>query len=95
MAQQRKLGSHKTTVINEGGMTKVIYHATPVVSFDKYKIILDTGGWWTATTKTRINQASNQFGLGYHLYQKDYSWYVDYNGRTYTMNTSRLTLERN
>jgi hypothetical protein len=50
--------------------TQVWYHSTCVVEFDKDVIKLCTGGWRTATTKTRMNQASNQFGLGYSVYQK-------------------------
>jgi hypothetical protein len=29
-----------------------------------------------------MNQASNQFGLGYQVYQKDWQWYVDFDGQT-------------
>ena len=39
--------------------------------------MLDTCGWKSATTKTRMNQAANQFGLPYRVYQKDYVWYVE------------------
>ena len=63
-------------------MACVRYHQTDVVKFNHEKIILNSGGWNTFTTKTRMNQASNQFGLGYYVYQRDFDWYVDYNGRT-------------
>jgi hypothetical protein len=57
---------------------KVYYHRTCIVSFNKTHIMLDTGGWWTVTTKLRMNQASNQFDLGFRVYQKEGVWYVSY-----------------
>jgi hypothetical protein len=28
-----------------------------------------------------MNQASNQFGLGFRVYQKEWVWYVEYKGK--------------
>ena len=58
------------------------YHSTDVVKWNDKHIRLYTGGWKTVTTKTRMNQVSNQFGLGYSVYQRKGKWYVDYNGVT-------------
>lgn len=57
--------------------THVRYHNTDVVSFDSESIVLRTGGWRTKTTMLRMNQTSNQFGLGYRVFQKKYAWFVD------------------
>lgn len=77
MAQTQQIGRHATTVsTDEEGLTNVCYHSTNVVSFDDYWVKLRTGGWRTITTKLRMNQASWQFKLGYKVFQKDYSWYV-------------------
>ena len=57
-------------------MTSVVYHNTAVVQFNNDKIILNSGGWDTRTTKTRMNQASNQYGLRFSVYQVDFAWYV-------------------
>jgi len=84
----QKVGSHKTSIITENGMTKVIYHNTPVVSFNDKEIILNSGGWLTNTTKTRMNQAANQYNLGYNVYQEKKVWYVslkDVNGNYYSL----------
>lgn len=78
MTQQYKLGRRATTVGTRGGFITVTYHRTDIVKFDTSKIILNSGSWHTATTKTRMNQASNQFGLGFRVYQKDYAWFVCY-----------------
>ena len=78
MSQQYQLGRHATAVsTDEKGLTSVVYHQTAVVKFDPSHIILDSGGWQTSTTKTRMNQASNQFGLGFKVFQKNWDWFVD------------------
>ena len=94
MARQDRIGSHKTSVFTDtDGLTKVVYHSTPVVSFDAERIILNTGGYTTATTKLRQNQASNQFALGFYVYQREFAFYVDYRGTTYPLER-RLELSR-
>lgn len=82
MARQNRVGKHATTVATSNESTKVTYHSTVVVDFNRFAIFLDSGGWQTATTKTRMNQASNQFDLGFRVYQKDFDWFVDYKGKT-------------
>lgn len=77
MAQMHTIGTTATSVFtDDDGFTKVIYHSTPVVKFNDEKIVLNSGGWWTATTKNRMNQTANQFRLGFNVFQKDYDWYV-------------------
>ena len=78
MSQTHKLGSHKTTIFTENGTIHVQYHDTRVVSFNEETVTFRTGGWQTVTTKLRMNQASNQFGLGWGVSQKNYQWYVSY-----------------
>ncbi len=56
----------------------VIYHATEVVKWDKWGIVLDSGGWRTKTTKLHMNQASNQYNLGFQVYQKKGEWFVSF-----------------
>lgn len=65
---------------NEEAELCVQYHSTIVVKWNDEKIVLNSGGWRTNTTKARMNQASNEFRLGYQVYQKDYEWFVAYNG---------------
>ena len=84
MAQLLRVGSHKTTIhVDSDGFTNVVYHSTAVVRFNTAVIILDSGGWRTLTTKTRMNQASNQFNLGYYVFQKDFEWFVKYQDETH------------
>ena len=95
MSQQHQLGTHATTVSGDDRHhTIVTYHKTQVVKASAEEIILNTGGWFTPTTKTRMNQASNQFDLGFHVYQKTHQWYVDFEGETIEFTDSTLTLKR-
>jgi hypothetical protein len=82
MTKMQRLGKTATSVRREGSDTVIRYHETDVVCFSVDCIVLDTGGWQTVTTKARMNQAAHQYGLGYSVYQKDFRWYVEYQGKT-------------
>jgi hypothetical protein len=81
MAQTHRIGAHKTTVSHNEYHIYVTYHTTTIVdvnrSADMQTVTLRSGGWLTPTTKLRMNQASNELGLGYHVFQKDHVWYVE------------------
>jgi hypothetical protein len=74
--QTQRLGKTATTVQTRDGQTEVQYHDTVVVAFDEVSVTLDSGGWRTASTKGRMNQAANQFDLGFQVYQERGEWYV-------------------
>jgi hypothetical protein len=77
MAQQSKIGTHATTISRTDGKTIVTYHKTPVVTVDPDgTVTLNSGGWRSATTKTRINQAARQFNLRFSVHQRDFQWFV-------------------
>jgi len=92
------IGTHKTTVktkVHEYFTeTVVTYHYTDVVSFSKTNIELNTGGWDTVTTKLRMNQTSIQFDLGYHVFQKNFEWYVKIWDKVYSYNQNELVINR-
>lgn len=77
MSQQTRLGRAATTVSTDKGVTRVTYHWTDVVKFTARTVTLKSNGWQTLTTKTRMNQASSQFGLGFRVWQKGFAWFVD------------------
>jgi len=77
------IGSHATTIATDNdGITRVTYHQTAVVSWGNGNITLDSGGWMTPTTKKRMNQAADTFGLRFRVFQKAGGWFVDYRGET-------------
>lgn len=63
----------------DGTETAVIYHQTAVVKFaTSGQVWLNSGGWRTVTTKARMNQVSEYYGLGFRVYQKGgkRNWFV-------------------
>ena len=79
MARMNKVGTYKTTVsTSHGGWHTVTFYNTEVVKWNERQnvVILDSGGFMTATTKTRMNQASNQYGLGFRVFQTAFRWNV-------------------
>jgi hypothetical protein len=65
----------------EGSWGKTIvgrYQITDVASIENdKKVHLNTGGWFTRTTKVRMNQFANEFcGGRFSVYQKNYNWFV-------------------
>lgn len=94
MAQTQRIGKTATKVIEKVEGISVIYHQTTVVWFNLAKIVLDTGGWFTLTTKTRMNQASNQYGLDYHVRQVKGQWFCEFKGQAIKFEGDTLTLTR-
>jgi hypothetical protein len=95
MANVHRIGQRATTIkVDDNGYTCITYHSTDVVKFNSRHIILNTGGWSTLTTKTRMNQAANQFRLGYCVYQRNFNWFCEYNGKTYLFTGNTLTIDR-
>lgn len=73
-----KLANKGNTKVLAGndGFTSVVLHGTPVVKFNAEKIVLNSGGWRTVTTLQRMNQAAQEFGLKFRVFQKKYKWFV-------------------
>ena len=92
----RRLGTHATTIKQRGKTLTVRYHRTDIVKATPSTITLNTGGWKTVTTKTRMNQAANQFDLKYSVVQRKGTWYVRHGGkvREFTGKTIRLSRKR-
>tara|TARA_R100001443_G_scaffold31038_1_gene45010 strand:- start:20646 stop:21086 length:441 start_codon:yes stop_codon:yes gene_type:complete len=84
MGKLRQIGGWKTNVYtDDNGYKCVKYHDTDVVKFNNDYIILNHNGWCTHTTKKRMNQASDEYNLGFRVSQSKGQWYVDYNGFTH------------
>lgn len=84
-----------TTTAEDGKWTNVTYHNTIVVKFTEKTIKLNTGGYKTQTTKRRMNQAANQFGLNFEVIQRRGSWVVKYGeDREIPFDDDTLTLRR-
>jgi len=78
-----KISRYKTFVRApdaDGSGCVVKYHNTEIVRTDtvrnRLKVTLDHNGWKGVTTKRKMNQAANEFLLGFGVHQADHVWYV-------------------
>jgi hypothetical protein len=86
MSQTQRVGSTATKVTTLDGETSVKYHDTVVVRFRPGQVVLNSGGWRTATTKLRMNQAANEFGLRFQVFQSKGEWFVTHELTDETLN---------
>jgi hypothetical protein len=70
--RKRKLANNTYLVVRDDGGFGIRLHYTEVVIHYKDKIVLNTDGWFTNTTKSRINEFSP-----FNVYQKNYQWFID------------------
>jgi hypothetical protein len=62
--------------------TEIVHHSTPVVTFHKDGTIeVTTGGWYSSTTKERINDALRKHGYNFFIEKGD--WFVKDHSDTY------------
>lgn len=89
MAQTKKVTGVATSIRTENGTTIIRYHNTDVVKFDAQAVTLNMGGWDTATTRLRMNQASYQFGLQFRVYREKGETMVHHGFSAYPLPTDR------
>lgn len=86
MSQVQRISKNNTTIHHHTGSNndqrQVWLHQTCIVTVTPDEIVLNTGGWYTATTRTRMNQVSNEWGLGYGVSFADKPS-VRYRGQVY------------
>lgn len=78
-----------TTVVKNGDWLACYYHDTPVVQWrqDKSQIVLNSGGYLTKTTKTRMNEVASNYALPFRVYQEKGEWYVTLGSGSYPIQT--------
>lgn len=82
MSQSRVSRGTARRIVRGVGFTEFYYHNTCIVRSEGSRVTLNSGGWRTATTRRAMNQASNEYHLGFGVYQKNHEWLVDFNGKT-------------
>lgn len=74
---QKKIGNNTYLRRRDAATIGLQYHETDVVTFTPSGLVLTSGGWWTKTTKERINWALEALGL--YCVQDGGNWYVSTN----------------
>jgi hypothetical protein len=94
MSRFYNVGKVATKVTRSEDKITVRYHNTDVVTLDgiKREVTLNTGGYFSKTTKVRMNQASQEFCNGrFQVYQQNYDWFVMVNGQTLPFSGNKIT----
>ena len=67
--------ANNTYLVRHDDYLALLYHSTEVVKFyPNGNVVLDNGGWYTSTTKERINWMLLEYPIG--LYQERGVWYL-------------------
>lgn len=73
-----KWSSGNTEVfINDNNCANVYLHGNLIAWVSEHGVRLFDGGWRTTTTKSRLNALLDEFAYGTHVYQRDFTWYIE------------------
>ena len=62
----------------------IVLHRTAIAVYDHntQALKLNTGGWHSNTTKSRLNAILSELKCGFRVFQKDFDWYLSTNHQT-------------
>ena len=62
----------------------VVLHRTAIAVYDhkNQALKLNTGGWHSVTTKSRLNAILSELKCGFRVFQKNFDWYLSTNNQT-------------
>lgn len=64
--------------------TAVRHYQTNIFVESPGKVVLSSGGLSSVTTKRHINNCFRALGMSARVYQKNYTWFVEFQGVEYT-----------
>ena len=69
---------------NNTNCSTVVLHRTAIAVYDHntQALKLNTGGWHSVTTKSRLNAILSELKCGFRVFQKDFDWYLSTNNQT-------------
>ena len=70
----------------------VVLHRTAIATYDhKYEALkLNSGGYTTNTTKSRLNAILQELIVGARVFQHQFNWYLSYNNSTHDFNDGMI-----
>jgi len=80
--------SNSNTFVNYNSNTDcstVVLHRTAIAVYDHKNeaLKLNSGGYTTNTTKSRLNAILSEIFVGACVYQKNFDWFFNYNNQTH------------
>lgn len=94
MEKIKGLRGGNTATYRDGETVRIVFHNTAVFTIAPDWVKLDSGGWRSATTKRRINDAAALYGLPLEVKQVKGAWLVVVNGDRVHRFVDGLTLDR-
>ena len=87
--------SNSNTVVDYNSNTNcstVVLHRTAIAVYDHntQALKLNTGGWHSNTTKSRLNAILSELIAGARVYQKNWNWFLSYNNSTHDFNDGMI-----
>ena len=69
---------------NNTNCSTIVLHSTAIAVFDHNTkaVKLNTGGWHSNTTKSRLNAILQEVKWGASVFQRNFNWFVNYNDST-------------
>ena len=78
-------GSNTTVCYNDSSNCSSVYlhgHQIATLCHETKAVKLSSCGYTTVTTKSRLNAILDEVKYGCKVFQKDWNWFVNYNGTT-------------
>ena len=87
--------SNSNTFVEYNSVTNcstVVLHRTAIAVFDHNTnaLKLNTGGWHSNTTKSRLNAILQELIAGARVFQHQFNWYLSYNNSTHDFNDGMI-----
>ena len=63
----------------------IVLHRTAIAVYDhkNQALKLNTGGWYSVTTKSRLNAILDKLITVARVFQRDFNWYLSYANQTH------------
>ena len=77
---------------NNTNCSTVVLHRTAIAVYDHntQALKLNTGGWHSVTTKSRLNAILQELIAGASVFQRQFNWYLNYNNQTHDFNDGMI-----
>ena len=87
--------SNSNTVVDYNSNTNcstVVLHRTAIAVYDHntQALKLNSGGYTTNTTKSRLNAILDELIAGARVFQRDFIWFLNYNNQTHNFNDGMI-----
>ena len=87
--------NHSNTSVeynNNTNCSTVVLYNTAIATYDHntQALKLNTGGWHSVTTKSRLNAILSELITGARVFQRDFNWFLNYNNQTHNFNDGMI-----